>query len=143
MQPIGDEDFDVAMKIDSPLYASDKQTSQGLMVVSDAKNFLTFALETDGTRIGLSAHTVSNGAAVSVLSDGDFAQYQNPMYLRLTRKGSAYGAFYSIDGVAWTQAVGFTSSIPPSAIGPFAANHHDTPSQAVPVVMSVNWFDVQ
>ena len=37
MQPIGNQDFDVAIKIDSPLYATDAGTSQGLMVVADDK----------------------------------------------------------------------------------------------------------
>jgi hypothetical protein len=33
--------------------------------------------------------------------------------------------------------------VAPTAIGPFASNYNDTPANAVPVVMSVNWFDVQ
>ena len=142
LQPIGNEDFDVAIKIDSPLYANEAQTSQGLMVLADEKNFVTFALETDGTSIGLSAHTVINGAAVSVLADGNFAQYQNPMFLRITRKASSYGAFYSLDGANWTQATSFTWTATAAAIGPFVGNFNETPASAVPVVMSVNWFDV-
>jgi regulation of enolase protein 1 (concanavalin A-like superfamily) len=143
LQPIGNQDFDVAIKIDSPLYATDAGTSQGLMVVTDDKNFVTFALETDGSKVGLSAHTVQNGTPTSVLADSDFAQYQNPMYLRLSRTGSAYAAFYSTDGQNWSQAVSFTDTTAPTAVGPFAANENNTPAQAVPVVMSVNWFDVQ
>jgi parallel beta-helix repeat protein len=143
VQAIGNDNFDVAIKIDSPLYATDQSTSQGLMVLSDSQNFTTFALETDGTRIGLSAYTVANGVPATVLEDTDFSQYQNPMYLRLTKNGSAYVAMYSLDGVSWTQAAGFTNTSPTTAIGPFAGNSNDTPANAVPVVMSVNWFDVQ
>jgi hypothetical protein len=143
VQAIGNENFDVAIKIDSPLYATDQSTSQGLMVLSDSQNFTTFALQTDGARIGLSAHTVARGVAATVLEDTDFSQYQNPMYLRLTKTGSAYVAMYSVDGVSWTQAASFTNTNPPTAIGPFAGNSNDTPANAVPVVMSVNWFDVQ
>ena len=143
VQAIGNEDFDVAIKIDSPLYASDANTSQGLMVLADDRDYLTFALTTDGTRIGLKANTVSGGVASTVLDDSAFSQYQNPVYLRLTRTGSAYAAFYSIDGMNWVQAASFTYTTVPTSIGPFASNYNDTPANTVPVVMSVNWFDVQ
>jgi hypothetical protein len=143
VQAIGNEDFDVAIKIDSPLYASDANTSQGLMVLADNHDFLTFALTTDGSKIGLKAYTVSGGVASTVLDDAAFSPYQNPIYLRLTRTGSAYVAFYSIDGVSWTQATSFTYTTVPTSIGPFASNYNDTPANTVPVVMSVNWFDVQ
>ena len=113
------------------------------MVLSDDRNFLTFALQTDGTRVGLSAHTVTSGVSTSVLQDSDFSQYQNPIYLRLTKTGSAYVALYSVDGINFTQAASFTDTAATSAIGPFASNYNDTPANAVPVVMSVNWFDVQ
>jgi Fn3 associated/Bacterial Ig-like domain (group 2) len=143
VQTIGNQNFDVTIKIDSPIFATDANTSQGLMVLSDDRNFITFALQTDGTRIGLSAHTVTGGVATSVLQDRDFSQYQNPMYLRLTKTGSAYVALYSVDGINFTQAASFTDTATTTAIGPFASNYNDTPANAVPVVMSVNWFDVQ
>jgi hypothetical protein len=143
VQTIGNRNFDVTIKIDSPLFATDANTSQGLMVVSDDRNFVTFALQTNGTSIGLSAQMVTGGVATAVLQDSDFSQYQNPMYLRLTRTGSAYVAFYSIDGINFTQAASFTDTATTTAIGPFASNYNDTPANTVPVVMSVNWFDVQ
>ena len=143
VQTIGNQNFDVTIKIDSPLFATDANTSQGLMVASDDRDFITFALQTDGTKVGLSAHTVTGGVATSVLQDSDFSQYQNPMYLRLTKTGSAYVALYSIDGINFTQAGSFTDTAAPTAVGPFASNYNDTPANAVPVVMSVNWFDVQ
>ncbi len=142
VQAIGSEDFDVAIKIDSPLFATDANTSQGLMVLSDNTDFVTFALTTDGTKIGLNAHSVTRGVATALLEDTDFSQYQNPMYLRLTKTGSAYVALYSIDGVNWSQAASFTDTKANTCIGPFASNYNDTSANAVPVVMSVNWFDV-
>jgi hypothetical protein len=143
VQAIGNEDFDVAIKIDSPLFATDANTSQGLMVLSDNTDFVTFALTTDGSKIGLNAHSVARGVATALFEDTDFSQYQNPMYLRLTKSGSAYVALYSIDGVSWAQAASFTDSKATTGIGPFASNYNDTSANAVPVVMSVNWFDVQ
>jgi hypothetical protein len=142
VQAIGSEDFDVAIKIDSPLFATDANTSQGLMVLSDNTDFVTFALTTDGTKIGLNAHSVTRGVATALLEDTDFSQYQNPMYLRLTKTGSAYVALYSIDGANWSQAASFTDTKATTCIGPFASNYNDTSANAVPVVMSVNWFDV-
>jgi Bacterial Ig-like domain (group 2) len=142
VQAIGNEDFDVAIKIDSPLFATDANTSQGLMVLSDNADFITFALTTDGSRIGLNAHSITRGVATVLLEDSDFSQYQNPMYLRLTKSGSAYVALYSIDGVNWAQATSFTDTKATTGIGPFASNYNDTSANAVPVVMSVNWFDV-
>jgi Chitobiase/beta-hexosaminidase C-terminal domain/Bacterial Ig-like domain (group 2) len=143
VQMIGSENFDVAIKIDSPLFATDGNTSQGLMILSKSEDFITFALTTDGTKIGLNALRVTGGAATTVLDDTDFSQYQNPMYLRISKAGSAYVAFYSVDGASWTQVASFTDATTFSSIGPFASNYSSTPANAAPVVMSVNWFDVQ
>jgi hypothetical protein len=143
VQAIGNENFDVAIKIDSPLLATDGNTSQGLMVLSDSEDFITFALATDGTKIGLSARMVTGGVATTVLDDSDFGQYQNPLYLRVTKAGSAYVALYSVDGANWTQAASFTGTTIFTSIGPFASNYSSTPANAAPVVMSVNWFAVQ
>jgi hypothetical protein len=81
--------------------------------------------------------------AATMLEDTDFSQYQNPMYLRLSRTGSAYVAQYSVDGDSWTQAASFTYLTRATAIGPYASNYSANPAKAVPVVMSVNWFDVE
>jgi hypothetical protein len=143
VQAIGDENFDVAIKIDSPVVATDANTSQGLMVLADNEDFITFALTTDGTNVGLKAYTVTNGAPTTVLDDVNFSQYQNPMYLRLTRTSSTYMAYYSVDGANWTLATSLTNAKPPTLIGPFAGNYNSTPANTVPVVMSVNWFNTQ
>ena len=143
VQEIGNQDFAVSIKIDSPLVATDASTGQGLMVLADSHDFITFALTTDGSNVGLSVHTVIRGVASTILEDTDFSQYQNPMYLQLSRAGSAYVAQYSVDGVSWTQAASFNYLTPATAIGPYASNYNQNPANAVPVVMSVNWFDVQ
>jgi hypothetical protein len=143
VQAIGNGNFDVSIKIDSTVAATDEGTKEGLMVVCDAKDFITFELATDGANIHLSAETVAGGVATVVLDDTNFTQYQNPMYLRLTRAESAYSAYYSIDGTTWTPAINFTDPKIPTSIGPFASNYNSTPSKAAAVAMSVNWFDVQ
>ncbi len=143
VQSIGDVDFDVAMKIDSPLVAADGNTSQGLMVLAANGDFLTFALTTDGNNIGLMGQTVTAGASTIVLDDSAFSEYQNPTYLRLRRSGSSYVALYSVDGATWKQAASFTDTMATASVGPFASNFNSTPANALPVVMAVNWFEVQ
>ncbi len=142
VQPIGNNDFDVSIKIDSPIVATDAGTSQGLMVLADDVDFITFAVVTDGTNISLTAHTVSGGVATTVFDQASFNEYHNPICLRLNRTGSSYTAYYSVDGVVWTQATSFTDTRVPTSIGPFAANYNSNPTKAVPVVMAINWFDV-
>ena len=64
------------------------------------------------------------------------------MYLRIKRLGSVYDAYYSVDGNVWTQAATFNDTHVPTAVGPFAGNYNATPARAVPVMMSINWFDI-
>jgi hypothetical protein len=142
VQPIGNQAFDVSIKIDSPVTAADVGTSQGLMVIVDAKGFITFGLATDGTNISLTAKKVTSGAATTVFNLASFNDYHNPMYLRLARAGNTYTAYYSVDGVVWTQATSFSDTRVPTSIGPFASNYNSTPGKAVPVVMAINWFNV-
>jgi hypothetical protein len=143
MQPIGKANFDVAIKIDSVIKATDAGTDQGLMVFFDAKDFITFGIMTDGTNIHLLVQTVASGIATKVLDETNFSQYQNPIYLRITRNSNAYVTFYSIDGTSWVQAASFANTRTPTSIGPFASNYNLAPVNAVPVIMAVNWFDVQ
>jgi hypothetical protein len=142
LQPIGNQDFDVAIKIDSAITAADAGTSQGVMVLAEEKGFITFGLGTDGTNISLTANKVTAGVADTVFKLASFNDYHNPMYLRLARKGSVYTAYYSVDGVVWTQATSFTDTRVPISIGPFAGNYNSIPGKAVPVVMAINWFNV-
>jgi hypothetical protein len=142
-QPVGNSSFDVAIKIDSAIQATDAGTNQGLMVIFDAKDFITFGIMTDGTNMHLLVQTVVSGAATKVFDETNFSQYQNPIYLRITRNSSAYVTFYSTDGANWVQAASFANGRTPTTIGPFASNYNQAPVNAVPVVMAVNWFNVQ
>jgi hypothetical protein len=142
VQPIGNQAFDVSIKIDSPVTATDVGTSRGLMIIADTKDFITFGLVTDGTNISLTADKVTGGVAATVFKVASFNDYHNPMYLRLARSGSDYIAYYSVDGVVWTQAASFTYTRVPTSVGPFAGNYSSIPGKAIPVVLSINWFNV-
>ena len=142
VQAINDSNFDVSIKIDSAVNAKDADTSQGLMVLADNQNYLTFAVATNGTNISLEVHKVSGGAATTLFDQTNFTEYHDPLCLRLSRSGNTYIAYYSVDGVVWTEAASFTDSFMPTQIGPFAGNYNSAPARAVPVVMAINWFDI-
>jgi hypothetical protein len=142
VQPVGNYDFDVSIKIDSLVSATAAGTSQGLMVLANNQNFVTFALVTDGTNVALNGQIVTAGVAKTAFNQASFNEYHNPICLRLKRQGSIYTAFYSPDGVVWTQAATFAYTLVPTLVGPFAGNYSATPARAAPVAMSINWFNV-
>jgi hypothetical protein len=142
VQPIGNQDFDISIKIDSEVVATNADTSQGLVVLADDRDFIMFALVTDGTDISLAVRSVTSGVAETLFNESRFSEYQNPICLRISRTGTAYVAYYSVDGVVWTGAASFTSTQVPTLVGPFAGNYNSVPAKAVPVVMAINWFNV-
>jgi Beta xylosidase C-terminal Concanavalin A-like domain len=142
VQPVGNYDFDVSIKIDSPIAATDAGTSRGLMVLADNENFLTFALVTDGTNLSLTAKLVTGGVAKEVFHQASFNEYRDPICLRLNRQASTYTAYYSVDQVVWSQVASFPDTQVPTLVGPFAGNYNQNPAKAVPVVMAINWFNV-
>jgi hypothetical protein len=142
VQPIGNYDFDVSIEIDSTIAPTARGTSQGLMVLANNQNFVTFAFETDGSKISLKVQTVTAGVAKTIWNTANFSEYHNPICLRLKRQGFSYLAYYSVDGVVWTQATTFNYTLVPSLVGPFAGNYSANPASAVPITMAINWFHV-
>ena len=141
VQPIGNVDFDVSIKVDSAMVAADHTTSQGLMVVMDDKNLITFGLDADGTNIDLDGQSVNGGVATALFENRNFREYQIPIHLRLTRTGQTYVTYYSVDGAVWVQCGTFVDPRVPTWIGPFASNYNETPSRAAAFVMAINWFN--
>lgn len=142
VQPIADQNFDISIKIDSEVVATNADTSQGLVVLADDRDFIIFALVTDGENISLAVRSVTGGVPETLFNESRFSEYQNPICLRLARTGTDYVAYYSVDGVVWTEAASFTSTQVPTLVGPFAGNYNSVPAKAVPVVMAINWFNV-
>jgi hypothetical protein len=142
VQPVNDSNFDVSIKIDSAISAQAADTTQGLMVLADNENFLTFDVRTNGTNISLEVHSMKGGVATTVFQQAVFSEYHNPLCLRIARNSATYTAYYSVDGVVWTEAASFTNAMVPKQIGPFAGNYNSAPAKAVPVVMAINWFDI-
>jgi hypothetical protein len=142
VQPIGNQDFDISIKIDSEVVATNADTSQGLVALADDQDFIVFAMVTDGSNISLTVRSVTSGVAETLFNESRFSEYQNPICLRLSRTGTAYVVYYSVDGVVWTEAASFASAQVPTLVGPFAGNYNKVPAKAVPVVMAINWFNV-
>jgi hypothetical protein len=86
-----------------------------------------------------------NGWLDSSSQAGDTVRGRNEGGWRRQRRrgGSAYIAYYSIDGTNWIQATSFTDTNTPRSIGLFGSNYNVSPAMASPITMSVNWFHSQ
>jgi hypothetical protein len=140
IQPISNANFDVAVKIDSTLLSSVKYYGQGLMVEGDAKDYIRFEVSSGGSGVNLSANTIIAGVQTSKFQISPFSSYPVPTYLRLTRVGSTYTAYWSKDGVTWNQAGTFTDSLAVTGLAPYAWNYSTTPSQATALKATFDWF---
>ena len=140
IQPVSNTNFDVAVKIDSTLVAATRYYGQGLMVEGDAKNYIRFELGAGGTSVNLSAGTVINGAQATKFQISPFTSYAVPTYLRLTRVGTTYTAYWSTNGTTWNQAGSFTDTLVVTGLAPYAWNYSTTPSQAPALTATFDWF---
>jgi lysophospholipase L1-like esterase len=139
VQPISNENFDVAVKIDSALQATSRYYGQGLMVEGDAKDYIRFEVSAGGS-ISLAASTIIAGSQSTKVQIAPFTPYSVPTYLRLTRVGTTYMAYWSTDGVNWSEAGSFTDSLVVSGLAPYAWNYSATPSAAPALTASFDWF---
>ena len=139
IQPISNANFDVAVKIDSTLLAAHPYYGQGLMVEGDAKDYIRFEVSA-GSTVNLGVNTITGGVQVSQFQMQPFSSYPVPTYLRLTRVGNNYTAFWGSDGVNWNQLGTFTDSLVVTGLAPYAGNYGVTPSQAPALTASFDWF---
>ena len=139
IQPIANTNFDVAVKIDSTLVAATKYYGQGLMVEGDAKDYIRFEVEAGGT-LNLSVGTITAGVDTSKVKLSPFSGYAVPTYLRLTRVGNNYTAYWSTNGTTWNQAGTFTDTLVVTGLAPYAWNYSVTASQAPALTATFDWF---
>ena len=139
IQAINNTNFDVAVKIDSPLVAATQYYGQGLMVEGDAKDYIRFEVEAGGT-VNLGVGTVTGGVSASKFQIKPFSSYAVPTYLRMTRVGTTFTAYWSNDGVTWNEVGAFTDSLVVTGLAPYAWNYSLTPSQAPALTASFDWF---
>jgi cytochrome c len=139
IQPISNVNFDVAVKIDSTLVANHPYYGQGLMVEGDAKNYIRFEVSA-GSTVNLGVNTITGGVQSSKLQISPFSSYPVPTYLRLTRAGNNYTAYWGSDGVNWNQLGTFTDTLTVTGLAPYAGNYGATPSQAPALTATFDWF---
>jgi hypothetical protein len=75
-----------------------------------------------------------------MLQTSQFPSYPVPTYLRLTRAGNNYTAYWGSDGVNWNQLGTFTDTLVVTGLAPYAWNYNATPSQAPALTASFDWF---
>ena len=117
IEPISNANFDVAVKIDPTLLAAHPYYGQGLMVEGDAKNYIRFEVSA-GSTVNLGVNTITGGVQSSQFQMQPFSSYPVPTYLRLTRVGNNYTAFWGSDGVNWNQLGTFTDSLVVTGLAP-------------------------
>ena len=139
IQAINNTNFDVAVKIDSPLVAATQYYGQGLMVEGDAKDYIRFEVEAGGT-VNLGVGTITGGVSASKFQIKPFSSYAVPTYLRMTRVGTTFTAYWSKDGVTWNEVGAFTDSLVVTGLAPYAWNYSLTPSQAPALTATFDWF---
>src|SRR5579859_5129812 len=141
VQAVSNANFDVNVKIDSTLAASGQYSGDGILVEGDAHNYIRYGLGANGSSIGLGANTIIAGSESTPFQLSPFSAYTVPSYLRLNRTGNTYTGYYSADGVNWTQAGSITdSSLTVTGLAPYGWNYNATPSKAVEVNASFDWF---
>ena len=120
-------DFQVEVKFDSIPTAGNQD--QGVIVQTDANNYLRFDLVADGTRQRMFAASFANNSP-TVQSDIAISGAKAPFWIRVNRTGSVWTDSWSVDGTNFTQAASFSYSLVVNQIGPYAGNCCGTTSPA-------------
>ena len=124
MQPVGDSDFEIEVKFESPV--TDSFEMQGLIVQQDVDDFLRFDFYGDrgSTRV-FAARVV--GGSPAALANVAIPVSAAPLYLKVARTGDTWALAYSSDGSAWTSVTSFVHALAVSEVGPFVGNAGSSP----------------
>jgi len=103
-QPYGvfqfeDGDFDYTVKLDHQGYITANYEKAGLLVELDRVNYVFVYLGYEGSLKVTGRHTIDNAVYV----DDDPWSSGNVIYLRISRSGSDFAIYYSVDGIEWTE----------------------------------------
>lgn len=133
MQEAENEDFQVEVKFDSVMNASDSNTIQGILVEQNADNYIRFDFYTDGSDINVYHAAVQGGALVGGATvNGDDISGNMP-YLRVTRTGNVWTQEYSDTGEPgdWVEFDTFTHALTVNNVGVFGGNSGSNPAHTV------------
>jgi large repetitive protein len=123
LQSTDDVDFEVEVKIDSPVTA--KYQMQGLVVQQDENNLIRAEVHHDGRVPRLFVATITNGKASAKKNLA--VSFVAPYWLRLGREGDNWTFEASNDGVMWQTVATFAHVMSVSQVGVFAGNHTPSP----------------
>jgi len=117
---VNDEDFEIEIKINSPVNEGAQQ--QGLFVEQDSVNVLEFEFYSDDKNTIIYAASIRNGLAQTEIQKVVAGAGISPLFMRLHRKNNQWTQFYSSDGESWTQSGSFEHSMTMKAVGVFVGN---------------------
>ena len=123
LQSASDVDFEVEVKMDSPV--STKYQLQGLVVQQDADDLIRFEVHHDGGSPRVFVATITNGVASARRNVA--APSEAPYWLRLGRQGDSWTFESSADGVTWSTVTTFTHAMSVAQVGVFVGNHTPSP----------------
>ena len=137
LQAISDVDFEVEIKLDSPV-TSDAQM-EGILVEQDSSNYLRFDLLRSGGSTRIFAATFAGGAATT-RANTTIAVGGGPVWLRLKRLGNAWTGSWSTNGTSFTLGASFTQTYAVARIGPFVGNHGVPVTASPAFTASIDYF---
>lgn len=104
MQSSGNDDFGIEVKFSAAV--TEIGQTQGVLLQEDSDTYARFAFEkTLAKGVLLYAQFMDDGAQVKAVST-ELGLPESPAYMRVTRAGSVWRWYYSVDGVAWTVVKG-------------------------------------
>ena len=124
MQPVGDGDFEVEVKFESPV--TDSFEMQGLIVQQDLDDFLRFDFFGSGGQTRVFAARFVGGSPTA-LANVAIPVSAAPLYIKVTRTGDTWALAYSSDGSTWTTVTSFVHALTVSEVGPFVGNAGSSP----------------
>ncbi|MCU1260367.1 MAG: autotransporter protein [Bryobacterales bacterium] len=141
-QSISNVDFNVVAKFNSlPSVAANSYNGEGIMVSSDASNFLRFEVYSNQTS-GYQIYASSTAASVqgNPFINAALPVTAGSFYLRVGRAGNVWTESWSTDGVNYTTSGTFTQAISTAKTGPYVTNYATTAAATPSNVATVDFF---
>jgi len=136
LQSVPNSDIDVVAKFDSVV--SGQYQGQGILVQQDGITYLRFEVFSIDSQRMIYASYVGNGNQHTFFNNP--VSVSAPVWLRVSRSGSAWTLRYSTNGTAYIIAGSFNQNVTVSTIGPYAWNYNNNPAAAPALTASVDYF---
>ena len=137
LQPITNVDFEVMVKMDTPVTAGSQM--EGILVEQSSTTFLRFDVRHDGVSPRLFAASIS-GTTGTFRIDFALPRYTSSFWLKVKRTGNSWTESYSTDGVTFLTGGTFSFTLTASKIGVFSGNYGNPSSSAPALSASFDYF---